>query len=320
MQEKIHQLLVMKLVLGCNEFGKTVSKNDSECMIDNFLSENEEFYIDFTHSNGNSEEIPGDYVKYIISHGGFVSTKISHNDDIFVPEVFESYFKTRLVSLKAEYVDILYLQWPWKDLLLGPCFKKIDEFYKNGLFMRLGICNFPSWEVLNILNHCKSHNFVCPTTHRDVERTLIPCLREYGISFYACSPQAEGLISGSYEIEDKQRFSPETVCKEHKEGDPRCKLHKNRFLDNLYLDALEFLNNVPLMDRTLIQKSYDWLIHHSQLSSRHGDAIIISPNTLDQYEENFSAAICSVALPLGLVTAINAWYQQITGCVASFFR
>ena len=54
-----------------------------------------------------------------------------------------------------------------------------------------------SWEVAEIMEICKTKGYVAPTAYqglynalqRNVEPELIPCLRKYGISFYAFNPR-----------------------------------------------------------------------------------------------------------------------------------
>lgn len=60
---------------------------------------------------------------------------------------------------------------------------------------------FPScvarWEVAQISEICKANGYIQPTAyqgiynaiHRAVEPELFPCLRKYGISFYAFNPR-----------------------------------------------------------------------------------------------------------------------------------
>ena len=54
-----------------------------------------------------------------------------------------------------------------------------------------------SWEVAEIVQICRARGYVQPTVyqgmyntvHRRVEPELFPCLRKFGLSFYAFNPR-----------------------------------------------------------------------------------------------------------------------------------
>ncbi|KAM9736894.1 aflatoxin B1 aldehyde reductase member 2-like isoform 1-T1 [Dama dama] len=46
-------------------------------------------------------------------------------------------------------------------------------------------------------------------TTRQVEAELLPCLRRFGLRFYAYNPLAGGLLTGRYKYEDKDGKQPE---------------------------------------------------------------------------------------------------------------
>ena len=74
----------------------------------------------------------------------------------------------------------------------------MNELYKEGKFKRFGISNYTAWEVAEMVGICKANGYVAPTVyqgiynamHRGVEPELLPCLRKFGIAFYAFSPRA----------------------------------------------------------------------------------------------------------------------------------
>ena len=60
--------------------------------------------------------------------------------------------------------------------------------------------------MAEVVNVCKQNGFVMPTVYqgmysaitRQVEVELIPCLRYYGMRFYAYSPLGGGILSGKH--------------------------------------------------------------------------------------------------------------------------
>lgn len=69
----------------------------------------------------------------------------------------------------------------------------------------LGLSNFTSYEVAELLFLARAHNLLAPTIYqglynpldRTIEYELIPCLRRHNLKFAAYSPLAGGLLSGA---------------------------------------------------------------------------------------------------------------------------
>ncbi|OBS60049.1 hypothetical protein A6R68_08819, partial [Neotoma lepida] len=88
----------------------------------------------------------------------------------------------------------------------------------QGKFVELGLSNYASWEVAEICTLCKKNGWIMPTvyqgmynaTTRQVEKELLPCLRHFGLRFYAFNPLAGGLLTGRYKYQDKDSEQPES--------------------------------------------------------------------------------------------------------------
>ena len=85
----------------------------------------------------------------------------------------------------------------------------------------LGLSNYMSWEVAEIVAICRQHGWIQPTAyqgiynaiHRSVEPELFPCLRKFGIAFYEFNPLGGGFFTGRYrslqdDVEPGSRFDP----------------------------------------------------------------------------------------------------------------
>lgn len=101
--------------------------------------------------------------------------------------------------------------------------KAVNDLYKEGLFERLGISNYMAWEVSSMVEMCRANGWIQPSVyqgvynalHRTVEAELFPCLRHYGMAFYAYNPLAGGYLTSRYHREDNDgsidagsRFDP----------------------------------------------------------------------------------------------------------------
>lgn len=107
-----------------------------------------------------------------------------------------------LTALKAESVELWYLHSPDRTVDVEETLAAVDTLYKEGKFKRWGVSNFMAWEVAAICEICKVKGYVLPSVyqgvynalHRTVEHELLPCLRKYGIAFYAYNPLAGGWL------------------------------------------------------------------------------------------------------------------------------
>jgi aflatoxin B1 aldehyde reductase len=85
------------------------------------------------------------------------------------------------------------------------------------------LTQYTAWEVAMICEICIKNDYVRPTVyqgvynalHRSVEAELFPCLRHYGMGFYAYNPLAGGYLTDRYHREDNDdaheagsRFDP----------------------------------------------------------------------------------------------------------------
>ncbi|KAH8093056.1 NADP-dependent oxidoreductase domain-containing protein, partial [Cristinia sonorae] len=81
--------------------------------------------------------------------------KISHS-----PEDLRKFLDISLETLKTDSVDIWYLHAPDRTTPYEVTFKAVNELYKEGKFKRLGISNYMSWEVAEIVGICKANGYI----------------------------------------------------------------------------------------------------------------------------------------------------------------
>jgi aflatoxin B1 aldehyde reductase len=143
---------------------------------------------------------------------------------------------------------------------------------------------------------------------RDVERELFPCLRRFGIRFYAYNPLAGGLLTSRYANHAEKPKDGRFVERPH---------YVDRFWKKSYFDALEVVRaalqklaeeggDAPQID--IAEASLTWLRHHSQLKGYLGDGIIIGQSSMAHLESNMRGFERETPLPKPIVTAFDmAW-------------
>ncbi|KAI0334258.1 Aldo/keto reductase [Cubamyces sp. BRFM 1775] len=196
-----------------------------------------------------------------------------------------------LKALNADFIEMWYLHGPDRTTPYDVTMKAVNELYKEGKFKRFGISNFAAWEVAEIVGICKANDYIQPSVyqgvynaiHRKVEPELFPCLRKFGIAFYAFNPLGGGLFTGRYhsandQVEPGSRFDPSKNMG---------KLYRARYWQEPYFRALEQIDAIAQKHGlTMAEIALRWLEHHSLLSREHGDAIIIGASSIKHVEQN----------------------------------
>ncbi|KAJ8587980.1 Aldo/keto reductase [Rhizopogon salebrosus TDB-379] len=207
------------------------------------------------------------------------------------PEGLRQNLMASLKALNTDKVDMWYLHGPDRTIPYEVTLKAVNDLYKEGYFKALGISNYMSWEVAQMVEICKSNGYIQPTVyqgsynaiHRTVEPELFPCLRKYGISFYAFGPLAGGFFTGRYLSRDDQveaggRFDPNRVQGQH---------YVNRYWNDTYFATINSVREVAKAhDLTVPEVALRWISHHSSLSREAGDAVIIGASSAKHIEQN----------------------------------
>lgn len=229
-------------------------------------------------------------------------------------------------ALKAEKVDMWYLHAPDHSVPYEETLREVNELYKEGLFKRFGISNYSAWEVAQISEICIRNGWKRPDVyqgvynalHRGVEPELLPCLRHYGIGFYAFNPLAGGFLTDRYQrdtavasLEKGSRFDPERT---------QGKSYRGRYWNETYFDALDAVRPVAQnLGISTAEAALRWISHHSKLGTETGDAIIIGASSAQQLEENL-ANLEKGPLPEELVNAFDDAWKIAKAVVNSYFR
>ncbi|XP_036602850.1 aflatoxin B1 aldehyde reductase member 3-like [Trichosurus vulpecula] len=290
-------------VLGAMEMGWRMDRASSEACMQAFLERGyREVDTAHVYGDGKSESFLGSMNLGLkdSSKGVKIATKANPwNGKTLSASSVRSQLEESLKRLQCPRVDLFYLHFPDKNTPLEETLGACNELHKEGKFVELGLSNYPSWRVAEICTLCKKNGWVVPTVYqgmynsitRQVERELFPCLRHFGLRFYAFNPLAGGLLTGKYKYEDKDKEQPTGRFF----GRPASEMYQKRYWKVLHFQAIALVEkalaaaygaNPPSMTSAALR----WMYHHSQLQSALGDAVILGMTSLQQLQQNLAAA------------------------------
>ncbi|XP_030275033.1 aflatoxin B1 aldehyde reductase member 3 isoform X1 [Sparus aurata] len=285
-------------ILGTMAFGGRADAEKSLDMVKAFLDRgHNQVDTAFMYVDGKSETVIGGMnLPKTVS----IATKANPWDGkTLKPESVRSQLETSLQRLRTDCVDIFYLHAPDHENPIQDTLRACNELHKEGKFKEFALSNYASWEVAEIVTICRHNNWIAPTvyqgmynaTTRQVETELLPCLRYYGMRFYAYNPLAGGLLTGKYHYQDKDGSQPEGRFF----GNSWAAAYRNRYWKESQFQAIDLviksLEAVYGSEKpTMTSAAMRWMYHHSQLQGELGDGVIIGMSSMEQLQQNLAAA------------------------------
>ncbi|XP_065837523.1 aflatoxin B1 aldehyde reductase member 3-like [Oscarella lobularis] len=328
--------MTTRLIFGSSEVGRQMGIGDTTIALENFLHrghteiDSARVYGEYP---GQTEEILGQ-IPLEIKAKCKIATKASPrwSKEGLTPDAIRKQLDASLKDLGMSSIDMLYLHWADPDTPLEKTLQGCHELYAEGKFKELAVSNYSSWEVAKMCEICKTHGFVMPTVYqgmynvitRDVEKELFPCLRHYGIRFYAYNPTAGGFLTGRYKFEDAENPKSQQPSRFFAIGGKWAEINRKRYWwkenfvgYDLVHETLKTVygtkeDGTPAV--SVLQAAFRWLKHHSKLSKEHGDGIILGCSKLTHMEDNL-ASLEGGPLDERVVAAQNeAWNMAKRTC------
>jgi len=210
-----------------------------------------------------------------------------------------------LAELGVHKLHVYYLG-PDRSVPQSDIFRGVNAVHQEGLFAQLGLTGHPAWEVAQICELCDREGWVRPSVyqgkynalHRAVQPELLPCLKHYGIKFYAFNPIAGGFLAGGESHERNRNGSYGT---------------------EEYFAAMELLD--PVIEKhglTLRECALRWVAHHSRLDVEKGDAVLMGASSAAHLESNL-ADLGKGPLPDEIVGALDRGWERVKGVSGKYF-
>lgn len=309
----------VRLVLGTMTFGESVFASDAARFINAFLDAGyQELDTAYVYNDGSCERMLGEILPSL-KRSYRIATKVNPritgklDAEAAFMQVNESLERMNLKS-----VDTVYLHFPDPATPVVSVLEAMAELHDQNKFTELGLSNFPAWMVADVWHICDRRGWVKPTVYegiynpltRKAETELNACLNNFGMRFYAYNPLAGGLLSGRYErFEDKPTDGRFT----HRPN------YQNRYWKKSYFDAVDVIKAAcEKQGITIIEATYRWLIYHSMLDARRGDAVLIGASKLNHLLQNMEA-VKAGPLPEDVVSAIETAWTITKGDSPEYF-
>jgi aflatoxin B1 aldehyde reductase len=311
----------MKQILGTMTFGDQVDQTTAETLITTFRNAGQvELDTAHTYCDGRTEEMLGRILTAEDRSSGYIASKVNPWNDggLQAAEVHRQFAET-LERLGSDSIDLLYLHSPDLDTPIEQTLQACFELFQQGKFRHFGLSNFAAWQVAEVVELCRRHGWMEPEVYqgmynaltRDVERELFPCLRNYGMRFYAYNPLAGGLLTGKHlsmqEIPEAGRFNRERG-------------YLDRYWKQDYFEVLQELQTA-CTDSGIkpVEVAMSWLVNHSHLEASLDDGIILGASSITHLEQNM-VACAQAPLAQPLLDILDRGWEIIKPNCFRYFR
>jgi aryl-alcohol dehydrogenase-like predicted oxidoreductase len=307
-----------RLVLGTMNFGKRTGAADAERIMARAIERGMTLFDTANvYNDGESERIVGRAIKGK-RDGLLVATKVGLARVGNKPEGLSraavlAAVEGSLTRLGTDHIDLYYLHAPDHRTPIEETIDAIASLVQSGKIRHLGVSNFASWQVLEIIALCQERGIAGPPVSQVMYNLLIRQLdleyfrftARYRLHSTIYNPLAGGLLAGRYHPGD-------TIA-------PGSRFDKNKMYQKRYWSEATF----ALVERyrslatsegmSLLELAYAWLA-----SAPGVDSILVGPASLEHLDAALDA--CAKAVSPALREKVQAIHEASLGTDASYAR
>lgn len=186
-----------------------------------------------------------------------------------------------LARLQMDYIDLYQIHGFDKLTPLEETLEALDMLVKSGKVRYIGCSNLAAWQLMKALGISEQKQlskFISLQAYytiagRDLERELVPLLRDQQVGLMVWSPLAGGILSGKYDRD----MTTKEGRRVNFDFPP---IHKEKAFD--IVDVMRKLATEKQV--TVAQIALAWLLHQPAVSS-----VIIGANKPSQLEDNLAS-------------------------------
>ncbi len=188
-----------------------------------------------------------------------------------------------LKRLRTDYIDLYQIHASDSVTPIEETLRALDTLVSQGKVRYIGCSNWYAWQIMKAIGISEAKNLAKVDTlqayysiaGRDLEREIVPLLKDQGTGLLVWSPLAGGLLSGKFSRENQR---PEDSRRSAFDFPLVDKERTWRILDVLRPIAQEHRTNVAAV-------ALAWILAKPFVTS-----VIIGAKRLDQLEQNLAAA------------------------------
>ena len=247
------------------------------------------------YSEGWSEELTGQSIKHLgLNRDDLViATKVrgqmgqGPNDSGLTRKHILRQVEASLKRLGTDYIDLYQIHsfdplTPWQETLWV-----LDDLVKSGKVRYIGASNLAAWQLMKALDfaaYTRVASFVSLQAYytiagRDLEREIIPLLKDQQVGLLVWSPLAGGFLSGKYKRDELGKEGSSGAAG-RRTGFDFPPVDKDRGFN--ILDVLHPMAQAKGV--TVAQLALAWLLHQPAVTS-----VIIGANKTEQLEDNLAS-------------------------------
>jgi aryl-alcohol dehydrogenase-like predicted oxidoreductase len=206
-------LIVSKVGLGCNNFGRRIGLDDARAVVDAALDEGVNLF-DTADSYGDSEEILGELLEgrrdQVVIATKFGSDLRGANGPDWGAQASRRYIRRAversLRRLRTDWIDLYQLHRPDGVTPVEETLAALTELVREGKVRYIGSSNLSGWQISNADWAARTNGFErfvsaqnnYSLLDRKVEIEVVPACEHHGLGVLPYFPLASGLLTGKY--------------------------------------------------------------------------------------------------------------------------
>lgn len=187
-----------------------------------------------------------------------------------------------LKRLNTDYIDLYQIHGYDAVTPLDETLRALDDLVRQGKVRYIGASNLAAWQLMKALGISDKHGLArfeslqayYTIAARDLERELVPLVKDQQVGVMVWSPLAGGLLSGKF---NRDGTGPDGSRRATFDFPP---VNKERAFD--VVDVMREVANE--LEATVPQVALSWLLHQSAVTT-----VIIGAKTVEQLEDNLKA-------------------------------
>jgi aryl-alcohol dehydrogenase-like predicted oxidoreductase len=114
-----------------------------------------------------------------------------------------------LKRLGLDYIDLYQIHGFDYDTPIEETVRALDDVVRSGKVRYIGYSNLAAWQAMKALAYAEAHGLArfasaqmfYSIAGRDIEREVVPLIKDQGLALFPWSPLAGGLLSGKFDLE-----------------------------------------------------------------------------------------------------------------------